>query len=140
MLKLDSFGVEALKQAALAQELQSRLEDAVKARDVFYAGMNGATERVFELESRLDKALVFVDYIAKRYEQEWDDPITERFYNEAKALLVETRCPVCNGNDASEPCAYPREQPAGCLYAARKGRVVERQKEENPLRWPKVPP
>lgn len=39
------------------------------------------------LASRLDSALKFVDYIAKRYENGWDEPITERFYNEAKALL-----------------------------------------------------
>lgn len=35
-------------------------------------------------------------------------------------LETEARCPVCNGNDASKPCAYPREKPTGCLYAARR--------------------
>ena len=35
----------------------------------------------------LHAALRFVRYIATRYEQGWADPITERFYNEAVALL-----------------------------------------------------
>lgn len=35
--------------------LVGKLEDAAKARDVFYAGMNGATERVIELEGRLGR-------------------------------------------------------------------------------------
>jgi hypothetical protein len=46
------------------------------------------------LALKLSSALKFVDYIAKRYEEGWDEPITERFYNEAKALLggvVESR-------------------------------------------------
>jgi len=28
-------------------------------------------------------------------------------------------CPVCAGNDANMPCAYPVERPAGCLRVAR---------------------
>jgi len=49
-----------------------------------------ATAEIERLQSKLQAALVFVDYIAKRYEQGWDDPVTERFYNEAKALLPES--------------------------------------------------
>ena len=44
---------------------------------------------------RLGEALKFAAYIAKRYEEGWDEPVTERFYSEAKQLLsaVERRAP-----------------------------------------------
>lgn len=29
------------------------------------------------------------------------------------------RCPVCGGNDANVPCAYPGDNPPGCLRAWR---------------------
>lgn len=46
-------------------------------------------ERANAAERRLGTALKFVDYIAKRYEEGWDEPVTENFYNEARALLDE---------------------------------------------------
>lgn len=69
-----------------------------------------------EARSRLGAALVFVDYIAKRYEEGWNEPITERFYNEAVALLnpvVETSapksdaCPLCGRTDAHSHTSGP---------------------------------
>lgn len=33
--------------------------------------------------------------------------------------VVETRCPVCIGNDADTPCAYPGKGAPGCLRDAR---------------------
>jgi len=75
-------------------DLQSRLDERTNVAAAANATIDDmqreyAKERQ-ELTFRLHSALKFADYIAKRYEEGWDEPITERFYNEAKTLLVET--------------------------------------------------
>lgn len=68
-------------------ETESTLRGTQETLEQFKYQRNHDKTELESLKSRLDKALVFVGYIAKRYEEGWDDPITERFYNEAKALL-----------------------------------------------------
>jgi hypothetical protein len=47
--------------------------------------------------------------------------------------LPDQRCPVCNGNDADLPCAYPWERVPGCLRDKRTEKFMKQFKEIN---WP----
>lgn len=54
------------------------------------------------------------------------DVVTATFPPLADDEAVQPSCPVCRGNDAEAPCAYPGQQLAGCLRdirikAVRKG-------------------
>lgn len=76
--------------AALAQvnDLSLRLHQVELVSKAKGEAMLAADAECQRLSSRLGEALKFVEYIAKRYEESWDEPVTERFYNEAKALLA----------------------------------------------------
>jgi hypothetical protein len=80
---LDGHAFAALER--LQSELAALREDAAQCMD----GRNREANARITAEDQRDRAVAFVRYIKHRYEEEWDEPITERFYNEAIALLRE---------------------------------------------------
>lgn len=75
--------------ADLKRELGGAFYDMQVEKDRRNADqLESLQSRCRALEAQLTEHRVFTHYIAKRYEEGWDEPVTERFYLRAMAALA----------------------------------------------------